>query len=185
MTRLFLAIDFPKETKEELESLIGRLSLKYPQVRWEKRERIHLTLKFLGGVEEERIREILEGIKKVTAGIKPFWLQPEKLGYFLRQSLIVWLGVKVQKGLTQIADNLENEMAKLGFSKEKRAFSPHITIGRAKRVAPRKKWQRIAQEIKNFPTPSFSKFKVKEIILMKSQLTPKGSIYSVVDKICL
>lgn len=182
-TRLFIAIDFPKETKKEIAGLIDKLKRQYPKIRWEKEENLHLTLKFLGATDEKKIKEVVEGIKKATLGIKPFWFQLEKLGFFLRQSLIVWLGAKSQEGLFKITQNLENEMARLGFPKERREFSPHITIGRAKRVFPRKKWQKVAQEIRNFPTPPFSKFKVKEITLMKSQLTPKGSIYSVVKLI--
>lgn len=183
--RLFVAIDFPKETKEEIAGLTEKLRSEYPKIRWEKTENIHLTLKFLGYTEEKKIRKIINGIEKSVSGIKSFWFQPERLGYFLRQSLIVWLGVKAQEGLFQISKNLEREMAELGFPKGKREFSPHITIGRAKRATPRKKWQIIAQEIRNFPTPDFTKFKVTEITLMKSQLTPKGSIYTVVDEILL
>ena len=190
-TRLFIAIDFPEKAKEEIAGLINELRDKYPQIRWEKKEKLHLTLKFLGGVEvklktqNSKLQEIIKGVKKAVQDVKPFWFQPSNLGYFLRQNLIVWLGVKAQEGLFQISKNLEREMAKLGFAKEKRGFSPHITIGRAKRVTPRKKWERIAQEVRNFPTPPFSKFKVRQIVLMKSKLTPRGSIYSVVDKALL
>ncbi|MBL7150709.1 RNA 2',3'-cyclic phosphodiesterase [Candidatus Microgenomates bacterium] len=184
-TRFFVAINFPEETKEEISGLIDKLRVEHPQIRWEKTENIHLTLKFLSWTEEKKIKKILEGMKKSAFGIKPFGFKPEKLGYFLSQSLIVWIGVNAQEGLFQISRNLENEMKKLGFAKEKRVFSPHITIGRARKISPRKKWQSIAEEIKNFPTSSFSKFQVKEVILMKSQLTPKGSIYSVIDRILL
>ena len=198
--RLFIAIDFPEKTKKEITGLINQLKSQYPQIRWEKTENIHLTLKFLGWVkikiknqkskskmtdQKLKIEEIRKGIEKSIQGITPFWFQPDKLGCFLSQSLIIWLGVEVQSEFFQMVKNLEKEMKKLGFPKEKRVFSPHITLGRVRRIKLRKKWQKIAQEIKNFPTPSFSKFKVSEIILMKSQLTPKGSIYSVVDKASL
>ncbi|MBL7159764.1 RNA 2',3'-cyclic phosphodiesterase [Candidatus Microgenomates bacterium] len=184
-TRLFIAIDFPKKTKKEIANLVDKLKSQYPQIRWEKRENIHLTLKFLNWAEERKVKKILEGIKRGAGGIKPFGFKLEKLGYFLSQSLIVWLGVEAQSELFQIVKNLEKEMKKLAFPKEKRVFSPHITIGWARRVSPRRKWLKIAEEIKNFPTPSFSKFQVKEIILMKSQLTQKGSIYSIVNRVFL
>ena len=198
--RLFIAIDFPKETKREIAGLIDKLGRQYPQIRWEKTEKIHLTLKFLGWTEvklkikneklktrtkNSKLQEITRGIEKSVDGIKPFWFQLDNLGYFLSQSLIVWIGVNAQSELFEMVKNLENEMKKLGFPKEKHPFSPHITIGRARRVSPRKKWRKIAEEIKNFPTISFSKFQVKEVILMKSQLTPKCSIYSVVDRASL
>jgi len=196
--RLFIAIDFPEKTKKEIAGLTRQLKSKYPYIRWEKEENLHLTLKFLGWVETKlkaqnsnvktttqnlKLQKIIKGMEKSVQGVRPFWFQPEKLGYFLGQSLIVWLGVKTEQRLFQTVKNLEKEMAKLGFRKERRVFSAHITIARAKRIVPRKKWQRIANEIRNFPTPIFSKFKVSEIVLMKSQLTPKGSIYTVVNKV--
>lgn len=181
--RLFIAVNFPKKTREEIGGLINELRVEYPQIRWEKTENLHLTLKFLGGVEERKIDKVIKGIERAVEGIKPFWFEPGNLGYFLCQSLIVWLGAKTQEGLFKMVKNLESEMAKIGFPKEKREFLPHITLGRAKKLTSRKKWQRIAKEVRNYKTPSFSKFKVKEIVLMKSQLTPKGSIYSLVDKV--
>ena len=182
--RLFIAINFPSSVKKQIGHLVGELVKKYPEIRWEKEENFHLTLKFLGW-SRSKIEEIIQGMERSVEETKPFWFQPEKLGFFLRQNLIVWLGVKTQEGLLKIVKNLEDKMGQIGFPKETRPASFHITIGRAKRVSPREKWQRIALEISNFPKALFPKFKVKEIDLMKSRLTAHGSIYSIVKKIPL
>lgn len=183
--RVFVAIDFPQSLKSQSGGVVGKLRSQYPQIRWEKEENLHLTLKFLGWSEEKKTEGIVGALKKATEGISPFWLWPTKLGYFLRESLIVWLGIEAQEGLTKLVKNLEKEMAQLGFLKEKREFTSHITLGRARHVHPVSRWRQIAQEISQFETPNFAKFKVKEIVLMKSQLSPQGSIYKILNSISL
>lgn len=177
MIRVFVAIDFPKETKQEFADLVDSLVEDgYPLV-FEKEENFHLTLKFLGWVKEKRIKEIEEAIKKAATGIKPFWFQPTKMGYFLKGSLILWLGASSQEGLRRLIENLEREMKKLGFEKEKREFTPHITLGRRRQATPPKHWRKVAEEIIQTPCPQFTKFEVSEIVLMESKLTPQGSTY--------
>lgn len=191
--RVFVAIEFPLSVKKQIGELVGELRKNYPQIRWEKEENLHLTLKFLGWVEiqlkikseklkmteqNEKLGEILKGMERATEGIRPFWFQPTTIGYFLRESLIIWLGAEVQEGLLKLVENLEKEMVKIGFPKEKRPFTPHITLGRLHHARPASQWRQVAQNLKNFKTPQFEKFKVKQIILMESQPTPSGSIYT-------
>lgn len=196
--RLFITIDFPPKIKGQIGEAVERLKKQYPEIRWEREENLHLTLKFLGWVEEDelktqnskvkttgqnsKVEEIIEGMEGAVEGIKPFWFRPTKIGYFLRESLIVWLGAESQEGLFKLVDNLEKEMAKIGFSKEKRLFSPHITLGRLRHAHPILEWRRVAQELEHFPTPKFDKFQVKEIVLMESQLSRQGSTYQVLKR---
>lgn len=181
MIRLFVAIDFPGKIKRELGELVDLLTEEgYPLV-FEKEENFHLTLKFLGWCEEKKIEEISGVIKKATSGIKPFWFKPTKIGYFLKESLILWVGVEAQESLFKLVSHLEEELAKIGFAKEKREFTSHITLARKRRVAPLGKWRRMAEEIKEKYQPQFEKFKVEEIVLMESTLTPRGSIYTLLS----
>lgn len=181
MIRLFVAIDFPKEVKSQFADLVDLLVEEGYPLAFEKEENFHLTLKFLGWCQEKKIAEIEETIKKATIGVKPFWFKPSKIGYFLKESLILWVGAEAQEGLNKLVSQLEDELAKIGFAKEKRPFSAHITLGRKRRAAPFKKWQRIAEEAKNKFHPKFSGFQVKQIVLMESTLTPDGSIYSILS----
>jgi len=180
--RLFIAIDFPPSVKRQIGHLIGKLAKNYPQVRWEREKNLHLTLKFLGW-SRSKIEEIIQGMERSVDGVKPFWLEPERLGFFLRQNMIIWLGLKSQEGLFKIVENLENEMAKLGFPRGNRPFSAHITLGRRKKTRPGIDCQKIAKEIADFKTSGIESVKAGEIVLMKSQLTPKGSIYSEIRKV--
>lgn len=182
-SRVFVAIDFPLEVKKEITRVVEDLKKKSPQIRWEKEENLHLTLKFLGW--NQNLEEIIVGMEKAVEEGKPFWFRPAELGYFLRESLIVWLGVETQEGLVNLVKNLESEMAKIGFPREKREFSPHITLGRLRHVKPLAKWRQIAQEMSHLPVPTFAKFKVTEIVLMESQLSPKGASYKVLKTVPL
>lgn len=190
MIRLFVAIDFPAKIKKQLAGPVDILIEEgYPLV-FEKEENLHLTLKFLGWINDKKkleignwklgkLDEIKKTVEKATNGVKPFWLKPGEFGYFLKESLILWVGVEAQEGLAKLVESLEEEFAKIGFAKEKREFSSHITFGKKRRATPSRKWRRIAEEIKEkFRKLELDQFKVREIVLMKSTLTPQGSIYT-------
>lgn len=181
--RLFIAIDSPAEVKKEITASIKELVANFPQVAWTKEENLHLTMKFLGYVKEELQinKKIEEGIKKGAEGLKSFNLVFTEVGYFEREQLIIWLGIKLCNDLFLLTERIEAEMAKLGFPKEKRKFTPHITLGRGKRLT-----KQTIEEIKGsintreFILPKL--FSVSEIILVNSQLTRTGSIYTPVSK---
>jgi len=174
--RLFIAINFPKEVKEEITKSIEKLVIDFPQVAWTKKENIHLTLKFLGYVNENHLEKIKEGINKSIEGVEPFSLTFTNLGFFDREQLIIWVGLNDCPELTKIVNNLEKEMEKLGFAKEKRIYSPHVTLGRGKKLTSETTLQIkniIKQETKNISL----QFKVSEITLMESKLTSTGPKY--------
>lgn len=173
--RLFIAIDFPLKIKKQIDGVVGELGKKYPQIRWEKEANLHLTLKFLGWTETEE--KVIAGMERTTGRIKPFYIQLTNLGYFLKESLIVWLGVKSQGELLKLAENLDREMAEIGFRRERREFSPHITLGRKREAKPIARWRQIATEIQNLKIPQFENFEVKQIVLKEGHLTFSGSTY--------
>lgn len=217
MIRLFVAIDFPKQIKSQLADLVDQIQEDgYPLV-FEKEANFHLTLKFLGWTGEgprtknqepktarptSKLEEINKAIQKATSGVKPFWFRLAQIGYFLRESLVLWLGVEEpafvktstsakatvdksagkQEELVKLVNNLENEFVKIGFAKEKRTFSSHVTFGKRRQAAPLGKWRSMAEEIKNKFHPQISSFQVKSIVLMQSTLTPQGSIYTPIKK---
>lgn len=188
--RLFLAIDFPPHIKKQIGQALEELRKKYPEIRWEMEESLHITLKFLGWVETEmanskwqiangqsKLDKITAGMEKAVGGIKPFWLRPTKVGHFLRESLIVWLGIESQEGLFKLVENLEREMEKIGFPKERRPFAGHITLGRKRHVYPAVWWRQIASQLQRFQAPQFDKFRIDEVVLMESHLSSVGSTY--------
>jgi len=174
--RLFIAINFPQELKEKIGKTIEKIVSDFPQVSWTKKENTHLTLKFFGYVNENQLEKIKEGISKSIEGVKPFSLTFTNLGFFDREQLIIWVGLSDCPELMKMVNNLEKEMKKLGFAKEKRIYSPHVTLGRGKKLS-RETSQKIrniiSQETKNISL----QFKVSEITLMESKLTSSGPKY--------
>lgn len=187
-----MAIDFPPHIKKQIGQALEELRKKYPEIRWEGEENLHLTLKFLGWVEDKlkmknenikmtmknsKIEKIIIGMKNAAEGIGPFCLRLTEAGYFLKESLIVWLGVESQEGLFKLVENLEKEMEKIGFPKERRPFAGHITLGRKRHAHPVARWRQIAQELQNRRIHQFDQLQVKKIVLMESRLSSGGSTY--------
>jgi RNA 2',3'-cyclic 3'-phosphodiesterase len=130
--RAFIGIDLDKELKEEIVKLQYNLRKYSTSGRWTNEENFHLTLKFLGDINGAQQEQISEGMIKICNNIKPLNLSIERLGIFEGDSSIrvLWLGLGGDiSALRLLQSNIENEISKIGFEKEKRAFKPHITIG--------------------------------------------------------
>lgn len=189
--RLFVAIDFPESVRDKIVQIVNPLTSQFPQVSWTKKENIHLTIKFLGNIktkniehktknkswEDELLEKIKNGIEQSIMGIKSFELVFEKIGFFEREQLIIWLGAETPSPLSLLVERLDRQMAKLGFPKERRMFTPHITLGRGKHLAKTVS-QKIKEFILNKQVISLPPFLVKEVTLVSSTLVPAGPIYT-------
>lgn len=168
--RLFIAALLPKEIREQLSNYIDSLRYQYDGVKWEKSEKLHITLKFLGDLEQSKIDEISDLLLKLALGYSAFNLTLEELGGFpnLKKPRILYAGLSNNRQLSKFVNVLDEHLAELGFEKEGRKFIPHITIGRVKK----------AMNIQDSPEMLQSSFNSNEIGLIKSELHPGGSIYS-------
>ncbi len=178
--RLFIAINFPANVKDEISALIDNLRISFPQIRWSKEENLHLTVKFLGNIKSKdenlagKIKDSLQEISQKTEILK---IDFSEIGFFDREQLIVWLGIRAGQSLLKLAEKIDGKMAKLGFPLEKRSYFPHVTLGRGKHLS-----SRVKQEIKNnlikkkYPLPK--SFFCDEICLINSTLTIYGARYS-------
>ncbi len=147
-------------------------------VRWVNPASIHLTLKFLGNIEEGKVEEIAQGIQGGIRGVKSWSAAIRNMGAFpsLRNPRVVWIGIEDQGGqLVRLQNEIEKEMSKLGFEKEKRAFSPHLTLGRVR--SPRGK-DELAKYLLDKRERAFGEIRVDRIILFKSELRPSGAVYT-------
>ncbi|MBU0567253.1 RNA 2',3'-cyclic phosphodiesterase [bacterium] len=183
--RTFIAIPLSGQIKEELSKLQEELKKSEAQVKWVSPEGIHLTLKFLGNVDEEKIREIEEAIAKKTKDCSPFLLSLGCLGVFpdFRRPRVVWVGVEEGASkVKELAKRIEKALLPLGAKKEDRPFSSHLTLGRVKGTKGIEKLKEILGCLKAKESGSL---KVDRIEIIKSQLTPKGAIYTTLRKIIL
>jgi len=180
--RSFIAIELPEEIKRGLARLRGELEREeHTFVKWVDVEGIHLTLKFLGNIPLKRVAEITNAMEEATQGISPFHLEISGLGAFpdLKQPRVLWVGIggDIDK-LSSLQQKIDSALASLGFAKEERPFVPHLTLARVRQGA-------LSIQIKNFgelvASANFKmsySFEVGAISLMRSQLTPRGAIYT-------
>lgn len=182
--RSFVAINLPSQVKERIDLVQKEWGALGPRVRWVAPENVHITLKFLGDVAEERVASIGDALGRVAAQVPPFDFTVTLFGVFpdLRYPRIVWLGIG--EGADRVAAlqlAVEAEMERLGLAPEKRAFRPHVTVGRMK--SPR--GRSILAELLQTDTRIDEQVEVSEIFLMKSQLRPTGPIYSILRTVGL
>lgn len=189
--RLFIAINFPEKVKETIKNSTHFLTLPFPQMSWTKTDNLHLTLKFLGNIrnkvksqEDNLLPQIKKEVERSIEGIRPFKLKFGNLGFFEREQLIVWLGVTPTPNLLCLADKIEQGMKKLGWDREKRPYSAHVTLGRGKQIS-KDVAQKIKKTIQTSQKINLLPFLVSEINLMQSELTPSGPIYTPLEKFAL
>ena len=179
--RSFIAIELPSKIKTELSGLVGRLSPKYQRsVKWVNPEGIHLTLKFLGSVPEEKISDIIDVLDDIASESHPFELCLDEVGAFpnLKSPRVAWVGISGNlHDLSSIHRKIENSIVHLGFEKEKRVFSAHLTIGRVKDSTNKIERADIGRDLSVSAIKQSLPFSINGFTLMKSTLTPKGAIY--------
>jgi RNA 2',3'-cyclic 3'-phosphodiesterase len=178
----FYAVPLPGETKEQMEGWTAEIESALPFQRWVHPEDVHITLAFLGGTDEERLKRSIERIHQVTNEVAPFSLETKKLGVFGNPATprILWADVSPSPSLSALRDNVYTSCRQEGYELDNRPFNPHITIAR--------KWKGEEKFSANMLEPYLLseplKFQVKEFVLYMTHLdrTPK---YEVIEKFTL
>jgi len=176
--RLFIAVELTGEIKDRIEGHINRLKRMGGNIRWVKREAMHITLKFLGNVDPSRIGDIERAMDRTASRVRSFSLDLKGCGRFPPDSprpRVLWVGVEEPGEINNLQEILEDELLREGFHKETRAFHPHVTMGRVKGTSALRK---IVEEIKALKDEDFGRVKVERIVLFRSKLTPEGPIYT-------
>jgi len=178
--RGFIAIDIP--THPTIQTLENDIKKTKANVKLVELQNIHITLKFLGDVDEKLTDQIETIIRTAVQGQQPFRIQLKHTGVFPNTNYIkvVWIGIEDNGILASIATKLEDHLVQLGFPTEKRSFSPHLTIGRVKTAEHK---DQLLHIIEKYAAEDFGEFMVHSIYLKKSELTPQGPIYSTVKKV--
>lgn len=179
-TRTFICFEIDPEVRTVLGQIIADCKKFGEQIRWPKPENIHLTLKFLGDASSEQIEEIARILEDISAGIPSLQITLDLLGIFpnIRTPRILWAGSsKIPEALVRLVASLEERLAPLGFEKQKRAYRPHLTLGRV-RGRESKRTVEFFKKL-NFEPRTFI---CDEIVMMKSDLQLTGAIYTVLNK---
>jgi 2'-5' RNA ligase len=168
--RTFIAALIPEEIRLEMKKYITEIKPHWEGVKWENYEKLHVTLKFLGEVEESKIERIKSALEESLRICSPFKMAISGFGGFpnLQNPRVLFIGLSENPELLALQSEIEEKLEWL-VRKEGRAFVSHVTIGRIKGRSRSKG---------PFPTPTSSSFFISEIALMKSVLHPEGSKYN-------
>ena len=174
--RTFIALSISDEAKAAIAQLISNSRDSVTAVRWVKPENMHLTIKFLGVVDEKNLPEIENALTESVKKIEPFHYQLNGTGCFpnCRHPRVLWVGIGESGGsLQHLYENIEERLVKIGLPKEKRNFNPHLTVGRVKDS------RKMLPDLSPFLSSSIGELKteVTEVKLIKSILQPSGARY--------
>jgi len=185
LIRSFLAIELPKLILKKIEEVQRDLRSTRADVRWVNPEKIHLTLKFFGNIEESRIDPIFKSIEEPIRNTPPYSIEVKGVGAFpqLRNPRVIWIGlVNGKEILTSFQKQIETQLEKIGFQTENRPFHPHLTLGRMKSSRGR---EEMVGRMEKHREEEFGDFQVERVILFKSDLKPSGPVYTLLREIKL
>jgi 2'-5' RNA ligase len=183
--RTFIAIDLDEGLKKALETFAGELKPLTSSVRWVGPSGMHLTLKFLGEISEEDAARVSLALEETASRHRVFSLVLERTGTFPpggSAPRVLWVGVVPAAPLLALQEDIEGQMAKLGFEREKRAFHPHLTLGRVKSPVG---LDPLVREMRQQQDRRFGDMSVQKFIFFQSALKPSGAEYTILKELCL
>ncbi|MEW6214046.1 MAG: RNA 2',3'-cyclic phosphodiesterase [Nitrospirota bacterium] len=180
--RCFIAIEVPEPIKRDIGGLIEILKKYNVDVKWVVYENLHLTLKFLGSTPEVLLPKIVKSLSNIVLSYEPFYIKICSIGVFpnRRYPKVIWVGVEDSEIVKRLQRDIEDSMTLLGYQREGKEFHPHLTLGR---VRSQKGMANLISELDNLKWKDFGGINVESIKLMKSELKPKGAVYSCLQEI--
>ena len=176
MIRAFIAVDLDPRVIEKLCQAIGELKRLLPAVRWVSPQNFHLTLKFLGDIDECRVEAISTALVEALCTFSRLSINAKGLGVFpdLRRPRVLWVGL-AGNDLTALAARVESALEPLGFAAQQRPFTPHMTIGRWRQYdrAPKS----LGEALAGWRNREFGESKVDKVVFYQSVLKPEGATY--------
>lgn len=185
MTRVFVCIELSESLRSEIASQLSVLRSIRTEVRWVERRNLHITLKFLGDVSRGRVDTVMEVLEVCAKDARAFTVNVEGIGAFpsVANPRVLWIGVtRGLKEISALASSIDAQLSCEGFTRERRDFSPHLTIGRAK--SP-KNTDELNYALSKMQQAYFGEMKVGTITVMESKLYNSGPVYSPLRRICL
>ena len=184
--RIFIAVELPESVRERLGQLQGKLKGTENSIRWVNPSLIHLTMKFLGEVKEKNLEKVIQIAENAAGRFSVFELKIGEIGVFPNFSSprVIWVGIEEGKDkLETLAAELEEKLGQEGFSRNSRKWTSHLTLARVKVLKARERLKALllqyCKEVEGIEV------KVKSLSVIKSELTPRGPIYTVLKRIPL
>ncbi len=175
--RAFIALPASTEIQKQMADVQSKLMATQADVKWELQNKFHITLKFLGGIESQRIESLSAALADLAKQFSTFEIIYDSLGVFpnIHNPRVIWIGSKFNQIVFDLQTGVERVSSAFGFLKEERDFHPHITLGRVKGTGH---IGRLTEAIKTVTFESIQS-RCSELLLMKSDLQSSGSIYTI------
>ncbi len=183
--RSFIALEISNQTKDVLKDAIVKFKKSSADIKWVRPDNLHITLKFLGNINEADVTSISGIIKECSADIKPFDLSIEGVGGFpsLIKPRVIFVEIRKEiSNLSVLFARLNDKLSSFGIKKETRKYLPHLTIGRVRSL---KKTEGLSGVIEEYKAKLFGEERVDSIALMMSELLPGGAKYTRLDSLSL
>lgn len=182
--RTFVAVELSADVKKRCQQLIDKLQATAEKTRFVNADSLHLTLKFLGDVDDREVMKVCSAAADAVESVAPFRLTSKSLGGFpsIERARTIWLGVK--EGADELANLhslLDDKMATLGFPREPRRYAPHITIGRTK-TRPTDQMQATMKQFRDFAA---GETLVKQVVVFSSFIDRGAPTYNAMSRIDL
>ncbi len=181
--RTFIAVGLTKPLRDKTVALQEALASADAPVKWVEPENLHVTLLFLGEVNDRDLPDVCRAVSDACAGVRGFRMSVEGVGCFgnPRRPRTLWAGVgEGAQELVALHDALEPPLLDLGcYRREERQYSPHITLGRVRSERPA---DQLAEALKRQAGWKGGDTFVREVLVMSSELTPDGPLYTVLSR---
>jgi 2'-5' RNA ligase len=183
MTRTFLALEMNTNLQSHLERVIDQVAQVLPDARWVNPAGIHLTLSFLGEIDDTQLAEAMQAAQAAAQQCHAFTYRLSRLGIFgnVRHPRVIWMGIEEPSGaLNQVHRVLQQQLIQHGFEVDMRPFSPHLTLARVKAPLPPAQQQQLQSllEGKQKGIVSPDVYAVRHIAVIKSELSRNGAKYT-------
>lgn len=177
--RAFIGVPIDPHVIENIIRFQSELGKDLSDIRWVPRENLHLTLKFLGSIDEKKLEPLNQSLRACLADTPRFPVRTRGIGVFpddIRRPRVLWVGLEAT-ALEPVAASIEDAVHRLGFPREGRKFTPHLTIGRWRQTR-----FNVAADLRKTlakrENEEFGTFWVNEVIVFESTLRPTGAVYS-------
>ncbi|MGB7728180.1 MAG: RNA 2',3'-cyclic phosphodiesterase [Candidatus Acidiferrum sp.] len=177
--RLFVAIAIPSEVRDPLSVLLKDLRGIGPKAKWVRAENLHVTLKFLGNSDPQKLEQI-EGALKTVRSSQPVALGFRGLGFFPNEKRprVFWGGMEASANLRPLAESVDRSLHQIGFPLEERPFTPHLTLAR---FDPPGLPLALADAVKRRSSDNFGEAITREFHLIESKLKSTGAEYTTIQ----
>jgi 2'-5' RNA ligase len=174
--RLFVALDLSNSVRDAIAQFSEKLRVEFPSARWTRIEGIHVTLKFIGEVSNERAAGIDDALSEVDSDA-PIEMKIRGAGFFPdeRRPRVFWIGIDATPNLAEITAQIETSLEALGVARESREFKPHLTVAR---ISESRGIEKLHDALSRCGSVDFGAVRTNEMHLYRSELGRGGAKYS-------